>query len=198
MNRNKKTALRIFPENWIYHCDFKKFFKNPNFPFEVDVGSGKGRFLLERSKNNPKTNFLGIERQLLRVNRSGRKCEKNDLGNVRILRMECSYAIKYLIPNNYVDNFYIFFPDPWPKDRHISNRLLNSSFVDSLYRTLVNKGCLHFSTDHLPYFESTYNLLINDKRFNEVNTFIPLDHEKTDFELLYSSSLIGRCSFEKS
>ena len=39
----------------------------------------------------------------------------------------------------------------------------------------MNKGCLHFSTDHLPYFESTYNLLINDKRFKEVNTFIPLD-----------------------
>ena len=75
MTRKKKTTIRIFPESWVETCDFRMFFPSQERPLEVDIGSGKGRFLLARSGRFPEINFLGIERQLIRVNRRGRKCE---------------------------------------------------------------------------------------------------------------------------
>lgn len=197
MSNKKKTSLRIFPDNWINSCRFKNFFNNINFPLEVDIGSGKGRFLLNRALNNKNINFLGIERQLNRINRSGKKLESNNIQNVRLLRIESLYAVKYLIPENYISNYYIMFPDPWPKDRHSHNRLLNVDFINGIHKSLLKGGSFHIATDHKPYFDLIYPILKNDKRFLETNTFIPNDDEKTDFELIYIDKVINRCSFQK-
>jgi tRNA (guanine-N7-)-methyltransferase len=197
MSKKKKTTLRIETDNWLDPLDFKAEFPRPEQPLEVDIGSGKGRFLAARSGKFPDINFLGIERQLLRVNRSGRRCERSGRDNVRLFRMEGYYAIRYLMPSDYVANYYFFFPDPWPKDRHQANRLFNAPFMDSLYRTLESKGCLHVATDHLPYFDSIHELLLADDRFEEIQAFEPDDAERTDFEIIFAHKQIGRCSFMK-
>lgn len=197
MSRKKKTTLRIETDNWIDPIDFKASFPHPEHPLEVDIGSGKGRFLVARSGKFSETNFLGIERQLLRVNTSGRRCERAGRDNVRLFRMEGYYAINYLMPATYVANYYFFFPDPWPKDKHHANRLFNGSFMDALHRTLQSDGCLHIATDHLPYFDEIHELLCSDDRFEEIEAFEPDDHERTDFELIFSHKRIGRCSFRK-
>jgi tRNA (guanine-N(7)-)-methyltransferase len=197
MSRKKKTTLRIKNENWIDPYDFKGNFPHPEQPLEVDIGSGKGRFLVARSGKFPQINFMGIERQQGRINSSGRRCERAERENVRVFRMEGYYAIRYLMPAEYVANYYFFFPDPWPKARHHDYRLFNPEFMDALYRTLVNEGCLHVATDHLPYYEEIYELLASDKRFAEVETFQPDESERTDFELMFSHKKIGRCSFRK-
>ena len=197
MGRKKKTTLRIIPENWLDPYDFKAAFPHPDRPLEVDIGSGKGRFLAARSGRYPETNFLGIERQLLRINSSGRRCERAGRENVRLFRMEGYYAISQMMPAEYVANYYFFFPDPWPKARHESNRLFNPRFMDALHRTLADNGRLHVATDHLPYFEEIYELLRAESRFGEIEAFIPEDDERTDFELIFSHKQIGRCSFRK-
>jgi tRNA (guanine-N7-)-methyltransferase len=197
MGRKKKTTIRIFPESWVGACDFRSFFPVRERPFEVDIGSGKGRFLLARSGRFPDINFLGIERQLVRVNRSGRKCERAGRENVRLLRMEGYYAIRWLMPRELVDTYYFFFPDPWPKDRHHDHRLFNEAFMDALHRSLKPSGCLHVATDHLPYYDEIYALLREDERFEEVRAFEPMEEERTDFELLFQEKPIGRCSFRK-
>ncbi|MEN7973953.1 MAG: tRNA (guanosine(46)-N7)-methyltransferase TrmB [Verrucomicrobiota bacterium] len=197
MSRKKKTTLRTIPDNWLDPFDFKAEFPHPERPLEVDIGSGKGRFLVARSGKFPETNFLGIERQLGRINSSGRRCERAERENVRVFRMEGYYAISQMIPANYVANYYFFFPDPWPKDRHAGNRLFNPAFMDALHQTLEDEGCLHVATDHLPYFDEIYALLRKEKRFEEVETFEPDDEERTDFELIFSHKAIGRCSFKK-
>jgi len=198
MSSKKKTTLRIHPENWIDPFDFKSAFPHPQQPLEVDIGSGKGRFLAARSGRFPEINFLGIERQLLRVNSSGRRCERAGRENVRLFRMEGYYAIRYMMPAEYVANYYFFFPDPWPKDRHQDNRLFNAPFVDALHRTLEEGGRLHVATDHLPYFEDIHALLSADNRFVEIQAFEPDDSERTDFELIFAHKRIGRCSFRKA
>jgi len=197
MSKKKKTTLRIITENWIDPFDFKSEFPNSDRPLEIDIGSGKGRFLVARSGKFPETNFIGIERQLGRINSSGRRCERAGRENVRVFRMEGYYAISYMMPSDYVANYYFFFPDPWPKDRHHDNRLFNPEFMDALSRTLIDGGGLHVATDHLPYFEEIYELLQRDKRFSEIEAFQPDDEERTDFELIFSHKEIGRCSFRK-
>lgn len=197
MAKKKKTTLRIIPENWIDPCDFKAEFPHPDRPLEIDIGSGKGRFLVARSGKHPETNFLGIERQLIRINSSGRRCERAGRENVRVFRMEGYYAVSKMIPADYVANYYFFFPDPWPKARHEQNRLFNPPFMDALHRTLTDGGNLHVATDHLPYFDDIYALLSADPRFEEVAPFTPSEEERTDFELIFAHKQIGRCSFRK-
>ena len=197
MGRKKKTTLRIVPDNWLDPIDFKAYFPHPERPLEVDIGSGKGRFLVARSGRFPETNFLGIERMLGRVNSSGRRCERAGRENVRLFRMEGYYAINYLMPADYVSAYYFFFPDPWPKARHHSHRLFNPAFMDALFRTLEAGGTLHVATDHLPYFEEIHALLRDDPRFGEIAAFQPAEEERTDFELRFAYKEIGRCSFRK-
>lgn len=197
MTKKKKTTLRIIPRNWLDPYDFKADFPHPEYPLEVDIGSGKGRFLTARSGKFPQINFLGIERQLIRINSSGRRCERAERENVRLFRMEGYYAISQLMPAEYVSNYFFFFPDPWPKARHGRNRLFNPSFMDALHRTLTNRGCLHIATDHFPYFEDIHILLKNDPRFEEIEAFQPTEEERTDFELIFAHKEIGRCSFRK-
>ena len=197
MGKKKKTTLRIIPENWLDPYDFKAAFSHPSRPLEVDIGSGKGRFLAARSGKFPEINFLGIERQLIRIHSSGRRCERADRDNVRLFRMEGYYAISQMMPKDYVANYYFFFPDPWPKARHEDQRLFNPLFMDALHRTLEAGGRLHVASDHLPYFDEIYALLSNDLRFGETKAFEPDDAERTDFELIFSHKRIGRCSFQK-
>ena len=197
MGKKKKTTLRIIPENWLDPYDFKAEFSHPSRPLEVDIGSGKGRFLAARSGKFPEINFLGIERQLIRIHSSGRRCERADRDNVRLFRMEGYYAISQMMPKGYVANYYFFFPDPWPKARHEDQRLFNPLFMDALHRTLEDGGRLHVASDHLPYFDEIYALLSDDLRFGETKEFEPDDAERTDFELIFSHKRIGRCSFQK-
>jgi len=198
MSRKKKTTLRIIPDNWLDPFDFKAEFPHPERPLEVDIGSGKGRFLVARSGRFPETNFLGIERLLGRINSSGRRCERAGRENVRMFRMEGYYAISQMMPTRSVANYYFFFPDPWPKARHHDQRLFNPAFMDALFKTLEDDGNLHVATDHLPYFEEIHELLQKDERFTEIAAFEPDDEERTDFELIFSHKKIGRCSFRKN
>ena len=197
MSKKKKTTLRINADNWIDPYDFKSAYPNPEHPFEVDIGSGKGRFLVARSGKFPDTNYMGIERQLGRIHSSGRRCERAGRENTRVFRMEGYYAISKMMPSNYVANYYFFFPDPWPKDRHHENRLFNPAFMDALFRTLEEDGCLHVATDHLPYFEEIHELLKKDVRFEAIQAFEPDNTERTDFELIFAHKEVGRCSFRK-
>jgi len=198
MAKKKKTTLRIIPSDWLDPFDFKAEFAHPERPLEVDIGSGKGRFLAARSGRFPDINFLGIERQLLRINSSGRRCERAGRGNVRVFRMEGYYAISRMMPDAYVATYYFFFPDPWPKARHHDYRLFNPAFIDALHRTLEDEGCIHIATDHLPYFDEIHDLLRRDVRFEEIAAFEPEDEERTDFELIFAHKSIGRCSFRKN
>ena len=191
---NKKT-LRVFPDQWLDPHNFAACFDSPANPFEVDLGCGKGRFLLARAAKNPGVNLLGIDRQLNRIRRIDRKAHRAGLSNIRLLRMDGYYTTTYLIPPQSVDTYYVFYPDPWPKEKQHHNRLFNAPFMDAIARTLKPGGKIHASTDHLPYFRTIYELLKADSRFEETETFIPSGDEVTDFELIFSHKTPGRCSF---
>ena len=169
-------------------------------PLEVDVGCGKGRFLLSRCRTFPETDFLGIERREKRVVKVNRKLEREGLTNARLLKLEAAYVIEELIPPLSVVAYYIFFPDPWPKRRHHRRRLFSPSFMNALHRTLAEGGSLHVATDFEEYFLVMRTLLRADSRFIETIAFETCEDERSEFELtfLQAGKPIYRGSFKKA
>lgn len=194
MTTGAPDSVRIFADDWLRPLPFPALYPAQQ-PLEVDLGCGKGRFLLARAAAHPKSNFLGMDRMLRRVRKVDRKVVRSHLTNVRLLRMDAYYAVVYLVPPETVSTYYIFFPDPWPKARHHKNRLFNPLFLDALVRTLVPGGKVHVATDHQPYFEEIEDLLRNDERFLLTAPFVPSEEEQTDFEMYYAGKkAIHRCS----
>lgn len=178
--------------------DLQECFGNGN-PVEVDVGCGKGRFLLARASSFPETNFVGIDRQYSRVRKVARKASRAGLANIRMLRIEATYAIEHMLPDGSVSAFYVLFPDPWPKRRHHRRRIFNEAFMDVLFRKLRPGGLVHAATDHDDYCEAIQMLFRDDTRFAEEPPFVPSEEEKTGFQIIFESQGIstGRCSIRK-
>jgi len=192
-----RASVRYFPEDWLRPMAVDRLFKR-TAPLEIDIGCGKGRFLLAHAQRHPDINFLGVDRMLRRIRKIDRKAVRRELTNVRLLRADAYYTTAYLIPEESVSTYYILFPDPWPKKRHVTHRLFDPKYVDALHRTLEPGRPFHFATDHLPYFEAVREIMLRDKRFEEIPAFEPLEEERTDFERLYLNiKPIGRCSFRK-
>ena len=122
----------------------------------VDLGCGDGSFICALAQRMPEKNFLGIERLLGRIRSATRKAA--NIGNLRLLRMESAYAVRYLLPAGSVEKFYLLFPDPWPKRRHWGRRIVTGDFLDSVHAALTGNGVLRIATDQLDYFEQIARL----------------------------------------
>ncbi len=192
-------SLRIIPTAWDTPLNLTSAFGLTPQKLEVDLGCGKGRFLLARATAHPETSFLGLDRQTRRLAKVERKAQRAQLANIRLLYAEAAYAVTNLLPPGSVAAYYIFFPDPWPKRRHHRRRLFDATFLDALNTTLMPGGCLHLATDHLDYFANIRRLLAGDIRLVEKEAFVTSDEERTDFELIFigQHKPIGRCSFAK-
>jgi len=191
-------TLRLMPEDWLNPMTLDGVWRQ-NGPRVVDLGCGKGRFILAHAARNPDTRLLGIERKLRRVRKIDRKAERAGLDNIRLLRMEGYYAMKYLMPPAWMDVCFIYFPDPWPKAKHQGHRLFDVDFIDVLDRTLAPEGIVHFATDHAPYFDDVMDLLRRDPRWSDAEPYLPHEDEVSDFELVWRDSKpIHRHSFRRS
>lgn len=179
--------------------DLAELFKGSR-PVEVDVGSGKGRFLLARASTFPEIGFIGIERQRRRIEKVATKTSRAELKNIRLLHAEIRFAVEMMLPDDAVQTFYIFFPDPWPKRKHNPRRLVNADFLKLLHRKLQPGGCIHFATDHEDYFAAVQPLFVSSPLFTTCPPFIPTPEEQTDFELLFASDgkNANRVSLEKN
>ena len=169
---------------------FRKLFKEEIFetnrPLEIDLGCGDGSFLVAMASHYPERNFLGVERLLGRVRKVIRKAEKSSLLNLKVLRLELSYTIEWLLPDHCASRMHLLFPDPWPKKKHHKRRMVNQSFCESLVRILKKDGEFLFKTDHPDYFEESMLTLKNFDLLKQVpwNTddFYPV----TDFEKIWT------------
>lgn len=132
--------------------DLAQIFGRPS-PVHVEIGSGKGTFLLRAAQAQPEVNFLGIEwaRRFYRhaVDRIGRW----GLTNVRIIRTDALAFLADSMPPASVACLHVYFPDPWPKQRHHKRRLIQAANLPILIRCLEPAGRLQLATDHAEYFE---------------------------------------------
>jgi tRNA (guanine-N7-)-methyltransferase len=162
----------------VERLDLEKLFGR-DAPLHVDLGCGDGSFLCALAQRMPEKNFLGIERLLGRVSSAARKAAR--IGNVRLLRMEISYTVRYLLPPASVETFYLLFPDPWPKRRHWQRRIVNESFLRAIGQALVSGGTLYIATDRVDYFEKIKEIARANPDFATVD-FADIDLPHTKFE----------------
>jgi tRNA (guanine-N7-)-methyltransferase len=143
----------------------------PPLRLVVDVGFGRGEFLMELARENPTTAFLGIEYSFKRVLKMARRLARSDLVNVRLIEATAELVVGEQLPLASVDCFWINFPDPWPKKRHHRRRLIQPGFVRALARRLVAGGELHIATDHVGYAEWIEEVLAGEPGLE--NAFAP-------------------------
>ncbi len=154
-------------------------------PVEIDVGCGKGAFLLWAARTRPQSNFLGIERQFARLRKVDKKIQRLGLDNVRLIRVEAGYLIGKLVPADSVAAYHIFFPDPWPKRRHAAHRLFQPEFVADVHRTLRQGGAVNVATDDPTYFLQIQSLMKRVGQFDEVAPERLPDEAMTEFERVF-------------
>ncbi len=122
-------------------------------PLEVEVGCGKGRFLLARAAERPEVNFVGLEYARAYLRTLSERAERMGLTNIRAAREEAARFFRESVPDCSVTAFHLLYPDPWPKTRHHKRRLIRPDFLADLRRTLVPGALLNLATDHRDYFE---------------------------------------------
>jgi tRNA (guanine-N7-)-methyltransferase len=121
-------------------------------PIHIEIGMGKGRFLMDLAALNPEINYIGIERYTSVLLRAVQKMEELQLPNVRFLCIDAATLPEIFAPNE-VNRIYLNFSDPWPKDRHARRRLTSSEFLGRYDQILAQDGRIEFKTDNRGLFD---------------------------------------------
>jgi tRNA (guanine-N7-)-methyltransferase len=149
---SETPGLEIPPGRVAGPFDFVSLYGNRR-PVELEIGIGKGRFLLEQAALRPEVNFLGVEWSLKYLRLAKERARRRGLGNVRLFRGDARHVLQALVPDQSVARVHVYCPDPWPKKRHRKRRLFTPSTIVHLERVLVPGGYLDLSTDVREYFE---------------------------------------------
>ncbi len=179
----RHVCARLIPQSrdsLVELLDIKEIFGRIA-PLHVDLGCGDGSFLCALAQRMPDKNFLGIERLAGRIRSAARKAA--GLGNVRLLRMETSYAARYLLPAEAVETFYLLFPDPWPKRRHHRRRIVTPDFLSSIHAAFRKNGIIYIATDHLDYFEKIKEVARSNPAFAVAD--LDIDLPPSRFALIF-------------
>lgn len=121
-------------------------------PIHIEIGMGKGRFLMELARQNPKINYVGIEKYSSVLLRALQKMEEAPLDNLRFIRMDAE-TIGEVFDRDEVSRIYLNFSDPWPKDRHAKRRLTSKEFFARYDQILARDGQVEFKTDNAGLFD---------------------------------------------
>jgi tRNA (guanine-N7-)-methyltransferase len=181
VEQGSQATLVYRPVSYIERLDLNQIFSKAQ-PLELELGAGDGSFLIQWAKLNPGHNFLGLERLLGRLRKIERKARRGGLRNVRIIRLEASYFLEYLMPQESVTRLHVYFPDPWPKRKHWQNRLVNTHFTKVVSRVLQLDGEIFLRTDSAEYFKQMKQVFAANTAFLSIETPEQLREVKTDFE----------------
>jgi tRNA (guanine-N7-)-methyltransferase len=157
-------------------------------PLELELGSGDGGFLVEWAAREPSHNFIGVERLLGRLRKIERKASRRGLANLRAVRIEAGYFVRYLVPEGSVCALHVYFPDPWPKRRHWRHRLVNEGFPAMAERVLTSGGRVYLRTDHAEYFDQMQRVFEAHGGYARQETPAALAAVPTDFERAFRAA----------
>jgi len=154
-------------------------------PLEIEIGFGKGRFLLKNAVNRPGTDFVGIERagKYFRIARD--RATKRRLTNLKLVRTDARLFVEELLPDRSVDRVHVYFPDPWPKRRQHKRRLLDPPFLRILATKLRDGGEVHLATDHAEYFRAILLSFETEPGFAAAETPSADPEGLTNYEVKY-------------
>lgn len=121
-------------------------------PLHIEIGMGKGQFILTLAKKNPNINYIGIERYESVLVRAVQKMEQEPLNNLKFICMDAVLLPDIFAPGE-IGRIYLNFSDPWPKDRHAKRRLTSSFFLERYCQILAPAGQIEFKTDNRGLFD---------------------------------------------
>ena len=132
---------------------WKEIFGNDHALY-IEIGMGKGKFIMELARRNPQNNYVGIEKYSSVLIRALEKMEQEEapLSNLYFVRMDAEAIVKVFAPGE-VQGIYLNFSDPWPKDRHAKRRLTSPEFLRRYDQILAPEGRIEFKTDNRALFD---------------------------------------------
>ena len=172
--------------------DFGEMFGNAN-PVVLEIGSGKGRFLIASATERPDRNFIGIEKSLHYSRVIVARLEKRHLTNARLVNHDAAPVIERMLPDASIAEVHIYFPDPWPRKRERKRRIIRPEVLREIRRVLVPGGSGIYVTDHREYFEAATPVIAEFFR-SETRVPGPGDPPRTNYEAKYSAE--GRPIYE--
>ena len=142
----------VVQEPQVWQGKWRERFGNEN-PLYIEVGMGKGQFIMELAKRNPPINYIGIEIYQSVLLRAVQKAEKEEaLPNLLYICMDAR-ELSEVFGTGEIDKIYLNFSDPWPKDRHAKRRLTSHQFLERYDKILAEDGQIEFKTDNQKLFE---------------------------------------------
>ncbi len=157
---------------WVYHSP-EEVRENIRAPLYLEIGMGKGKFIIENALLHPEINYIGIEMYESVMIKATRKLDRmpdeNRPENLHFIRMDARDIVEFF-PEESIDRIYLNFSDPWPKTRHAHRRLPSAQFLQRFYKLLRDGGEIEFKTDNRELFD-----------------FALTEYNKAGFRLVYST-----------
>ncbi|MDA9689071.1 tRNA (guanosine(46)-N7)-methyltransferase TrmB [Betaproteobacteria bacterium] len=180
----------------------EKVFGNNN-PLVLDIGFGMGEEIIDFSIRNPTKNILGIEMYKPAIGNLLKNIYDKNIKNIKIVEYDAYLVLNYMIPDESIDEIHIYFPDPWPKKKHIKRRLLDEEFAEIIARKLKNNGEIKCATDNSNYADQILSALDKQKCMQNRNDRYgnrPKDRTTSKFEqkAFDNESKIYEISFQRS
>ena len=169
--------------------DKKKLFNNSN-PLHVEIGMGKGKFIVEMAKLNPNINYIGIEKYSSVILQATKKLEELELPNLKLMNADATNLLD-LFKEKSIDLIYLNFSDPWPKKRQAKRRLTHENFLKLYDKLLKKNGEIHFKTDNRGLFEfslesfNNYGFKLKRINLDLHNSELDFINIQTEFEEKY-------------
>lgn len=185
--KNKKWSIPFLNEHKeivlyevSYDNELLKDFINHQ-PLYLEIGTGKGDFILNMAKNNPNTHFIGIEKSITCLAITAKKIVNENIKNVLLIADDVSKVFAYL-PQGSIDKLFLNFSDPWPKKRHEKRRLTYKTFLDEYKKILKSNGEIIMKTDNIDLFNYSIESFTS-------NGFI-LEHVNFDYDGLDTNDVM--------
>lgn len=182
--KNAKIRVESHPELVIlnpkdYKGKWKSLFKNDN-PIYLEIGMGKGKFILEHAKSNPNINYIGLEKFDSVIVQAVEKIYPLNLNNILLLNVDAEELLD-IFEENEINKIFLNFSDPWPKNRHEKRRLSHANFLNR-YQKILN-GDIEMKTDNRELFEFSI-MSFNQNKWNILELSLDLHHRNPEEKII--------------
>ena len=158
--QSRAAAARVlYAPDRIFTIDTPAMFGR-RAPVEIELGAGKGEFVIERAAQFPDRDFIAVELSATITRVLAVRCGRAGLDNLRVVQMDARTLVNLMLPDAVVSAYHIYYPDPWPKERHLKHRLFTPTLAASLYRTLEPGAIAYVATDVRGYAAEIFPVML--------------------------------------
>ena len=184
-----KKSIYMIDNPKEYIGNYKNVFKNNN-PIQIEIGMGKGTFIINKALNNPNINYIGIEKYDSVIVRAVEKLEGKDISNLKLIMMDAT-DIKDIFINE-IDTLYLNFSDPWPKERHSKRRLSSLEFLKKYDTIFCNTKHIVMKTDNRKLFEFSIKSFTDyDYKIDDISLDLYSDNVSDNIPTEYESKFVS-------